>query len=339
MWTSKLLLHSVIVFSIQVVVSVLDISRDAPQGLEFKITISKGTVCSRLQCYVNTLPEDARSILAIKIYDVTDGNVLLASLSGASLDAGEPATSPPMKLELAVTQRSNCDRGSFKCQLNYVKSDGEIDVEVVFIKADSSSGDPMKGWTLAFRGTATINKSVHYAYTNKQARDLSVEPGCKQVTSALPCTNHYRNDQVLDNWANINEVAFIVYKNNIEVRRVVFDGKGTTNLNWFSRDRIKTSSWTDLKTESANYFSIAGLLHKHFSGVNRWSRRFFMNHVLSLCTGDSGWFVAIDIETRAGCPWETYPAFPVFKYSRGDRYTNWSNGDFDVADVIAVFVR
>ncbi|CAL1535287.1 unnamed protein product [Lymnaea stagnalis] len=330
-----------IYFVILVVVSVADISRATPQDLECKISMSKNPesdVCGKLQCYIKKLPEGVRSILAIKIYDVTDdGSILLATVTGISVRAGESVMSPLTKLELALTQRSHCDRGSFKFQLNYVNGEGDLDVEVILVNADSPPDDPMKGWTLAFRGTANTNKSVYYAYTTKQASDLSVEPGCKQVTSALPCTNHYRNDQVLDNWANINEVAFIVYKNNIEVRRVVFDGKGTTNLNWFSRDRIKTSSWTDLKTESANYFSIDGYLNNFEKTY--CNRRFFINHVFDSCPGDSGWFVAIDDKTLVCCPWEAYPAFPVFKYSRGDRYTNWSNGDFDVADVIAVFVR
>ncbi|CAL1535285.1 unnamed protein product [Lymnaea stagnalis] len=312
----------------------------ACNGLDFTKTISKDStsdVCGRLQCYANNLPAGTRSILGIKVYDVTDGSVLLASVSGLPDCSADPATSLPMHLEVALKLGSHCDHGSFKCQLNYMNSEGEVDVEVSYIKPDQECNDPMRGWTLAFRGTARINQSVYDAYTTNQGNGQTVEPGCKQITSALPCTSHYGNNTILDNWSNVNQVAFIVYKNNTEVRRVVFDGRGTTNMNWFSQDRIETASWTDLKTETANVFSIDGWTYeKEFHHLRR---RFFMNHAYDGCPGDFGWFVVLDKGTFSDCPWEDYPVYPVFKYSTGDRYTNWTIGNVDVADVFAVFVR
>ncbi|XP_059149496.1 uncharacterized protein LOC131936502 [Physella acuta] len=186
-------------------------------------------------------------------------------------------------------------------------------------------------WRLAFRGTAGVGKSVYLAYKDGVGIPAEVEEGCKQVAAPLPCTNHYRNNAVMDNWSGISEVAFAVYKNNVKVKQVIFDGRATNYMSWFDRARIQDSSWIDLRTTGANVFSIVGIEN----GSHR--RRMYMNHVHNACHGDYGWFAAID-NTHGGCPWENNLAFPVFKYSTLDRVTNWIS-NVDTADFIAIFVR
>ncbi|CAL1535283.1 unnamed protein product [Lymnaea stagnalis] len=188
-------------------------------------------------------------------------------------------------------------------------------------------------WKLAFRGTAGINKSMYSAYKDGTGIPVHVESGCQQLDSSLPCTHHYRNNDILDNWGTIDEVAFVLYKNNTKVKHVLFDGSGSTYLNWFDRNRVKDSSWTDLKTKPANYFSIIGETTPSYNG-----RKFFINHSYNGCPNDIGWFVAIDNQNGV-CPWEQNEALPVFLYAQGNEAVKWTAGKTSRADVLAIFVR
>ena len=50
----------------------------------------------------------------------------------------------------------------------------------------------------------------------------------------------------------------VLYENGQEQAFFQFNGVGTTYLDWFSKNRLINSSYTDLSTEHNNYFSIAG---------------------------------------------------------------------------------
>ncbi|GFS08266.1 hypothetical protein ElyMa_001269700 [Elysia marginata] len=115
------------------------------------------------------------------------------------------------------------------------------------------------------------------------------------------------------------------------VKRVVFNGKGSTFTSWFSASRVILSSWADLTIRSHNYFSLFGADHiTHF-------RRFFMNlDYRSSCTGYRGWFKAT--ETQAGCPKEVKTlAIPRFAYAPGDTFAVWES-NAALADAFGVFL-
>ncbi|XP_059165092.1 uncharacterized protein LOC131947788 [Physella acuta] len=189
-------------------------------------------------------------------------------------------------------------------------------------------------WKLAFRGTANVGKSVFAAYKNGTGIPSEVEPGCKQVTEPLPCSNHYRNKEVFDNWDRVEKVAFIVYSNYTKVKEILFDGSGSTYMDWFDKTRVKFSTWNQIKTDVTNVFSIEG----NILPVKAVKRTFFINNFYGGCPADRGWFVAID---RAGghCNWEKTSTFPVFKYARQNQAENWNTGDVGIADVFAIFVK
>ena len=57
----------------------------------------------------------------------------------------------------------------------------------------------------------------------------------------------------------ILQVLFSVYKNGSEVNRIIFNGTGSTNLDWFAPSRVLSSTWTDLTAgQSYRYFSVYG---------------------------------------------------------------------------------
>ena len=119
-------------------------------------------------------------------------------------------------------------------------------------------GTGKKEWRLAFRGTAYNNVQVYPAYVHGTGIPVEVEKGCKQFNDSLRCVNHYRSRDALDNWARVAEVLFAIYKDNELVKKVIFNGKGSTYTNWFTADRVIHSSWVDLTTRPHNYFSLAG---------------------------------------------------------------------------------
>ncbi|KAH9500164.1 hypothetical protein Btru_077363 [Bulinus truncatus] len=190
-----------------------------------------------------------------------------------------------------------------------------------------------KEWTLVFRGTSSIRKSVYSAYVNGTGvPDDVTESGCKQVQFRLPCSSHYRNDQVLNSWHGISEVAFAIYKDNVRVGQVIFDAAGSTFLNWFDKARVKSSTWPDMLSASSNVFSIPGYQSDPFQRV------FFMSQAYNGCGGDAGWFVALDSE-NGNCDWDQNEAFPVFKYSGLAGSAVWDSNNVKRADFVAVFVR
>ncbi|KAK3796794.1 hypothetical protein RRG08_047826 [Elysia crispata] len=111
-------------------------------------------------------------------------------------------------------------------------------------------------WRLAFRGTAHIEKSVYEAYRYGKGIPSDTEDGCKTTDWKALCTNHYRNDDALDNWTNIREVLYGLVDNGILVKVLRFKGAGSNYLNWMSKNRLIESDWEDLKFAKPNFFGI-----------------------------------------------------------------------------------
>ncbi|KAK6987239.1 hypothetical protein BgiMline_016926 [Biomphalaria glabrata] len=187
-------------------------------------------------------------------------------------------------------------------------------------------------WILAFRGTAAIGKPVYPAYVDGTGLPKRIQKGCMQVGQNLPCSNHFRNNTVLDNWKNISEVALVIYKNSTPVHHVIFNGSSSTYMTWMDKNKIESTSWVDIYNNSANYFGIFG--HQE----NAMRRTFFMNHNYGTCPNDQGWFVAVD-NILGDCMWEQTPKFPMFKYSTGNIMINWNEAKTDHAEYFAVFVK
>jgi len=182
-------------------------------------------------------------------------------------------------------------------------------------------------WELVFRGTSGVQNSVYDAFVNFQTE--AVEPGCRQVQLDEQCFHHYRNNFAVDNWGYVDEVALVLYKTGSRVAHVVFDGQGTDSSSWFDQTKVKRSSFTDLQ-DASNIFSI--------QGDNSFGRRFFMSHRYGGCNADEGWMVAVD---EPHCDWERRGSsnYPRFIYAKNGNKSNWTSGEQDEADVMAVFVK
>ena len=99
------------------------------------------------------------------------------------------------------------------------------------------------------------------------------------------------------------------------MKELKFNAKGSNKLNWFSLSRLIQSSWTDMKTQPNNFFSI--------HGDPRNGRHFFINSVYDICPKDAGWMV---ITVPQNCDWEKRfrPRQNVILYSKLSGLTNWN---------------
>ncbi|XP_025099788.1 uncharacterized protein LOC112567338 isoform X2 [Pomacea canaliculata] len=193
-------------------------------------------------------------------------------------------------------------------------------------------------WVLVFRAAQGIEKSVYDTWTAAGRHDddpitrLTLPCGCTSVNGSLPCDRHYRS-RILDTWPSlsIDQVKLVVYDRGVEKAHVTFRGTGSTNMSWFSLDRVVESSWDDLTpAASVNYFSIDG------HATSTMLRRFFINHEYNTCAGDSGWLVVVDRETD-DCSWGTKGHFPSILYDPQRRVV--TDESLIEADVMAVFVK
>ena len=107
----------------------------------------------------------------------------------------------------------------------------------------------------------------------------------------------------------------VLYKIGKLMKELKFNAKGSDKLNWFSFSRLNQSSWTDMKTQPNNFFSIRG------DPGN--GRHFFINSVYGGCPKDVGWIV---ITVPPDCDWEKRfrPGENVILYSKLSGLTNWN---------------
>ncbi|XP_076116743.1 uncharacterized protein LOC143084216 [Mytilus galloprovincialis] len=79
-------------------------------------------------------------------------------------------------------------------------------------------------------------------------------------------------------------VRLAIHKNGTEVAYFLFDGKESNKTDWFLKERLQNSSYTDLQNSTSNVptnvFSIYG--------------SFYINSVWGGCPTDAGWLMVLD---------------------------------------------
>ncbi|XP_074661824.1 uncharacterized protein LOC141914504, partial [Tubulanus polymorphus] len=96
---------------------------------------------------------------------------------------------------------------------------------------------------------------------------------------------------IITKWSTLGfkKIKLSLYTAGHEVAFLEFDGAGSDAINWFSKSRLLSSTWTDLTSDSpTNYFSIEG----DSSGNLR--RRFFVNSNYGGCPADQLWMAVQD---------------------------------------------
>ncbi|KAL9952132.1 hypothetical protein ACROYT_G039342, partial [Oculina patagonica] len=185
------------------------------------------------------------------------------------------------------------------------------------------------GWTLVFKAVSGADKRAYDAFN-------SGDTYAEDEMDALDVTNQYPNDyknRIVLKWGDFrpSEARVVLYKDGSSVKELKFNAQGSDKLNWFSKDKLTESPWSDINTESPNAFSIEG----------KTGRNFFINRNYGGCEEDAGWMGI----TGPACDWEKgflnkMPNGNVIVYSKLGGYSTWSQHEnVGVADVLAVYLR
>ncbi|XP_022101932.1 uncharacterized protein LOC110985301 [Acanthaster planci] len=166
-------------------------------------------------------------------------------------------------------------------------------------------------WRLVFKGVAGTGLKLYDMWTTA-AWDASAMGG----------SGSCRNELLHSAWKNselvVRRVKLSLYDSSGCRAELVFNGIGSDILNWFSKERLITSPWTDLKSTKTNYFSIRG--------QTKEDRRFFINHKFGACGGDSGWLAVTESNRPVDCEWERATEdlpYSIISYSRKDSRVDW----------------
>ncbi|CAC5404372.1 unnamed protein product [Mytilus coruscus] len=107
-----------------------------------------------------------------------------------------------------------------------------------------------------------------------------------------PCTNmnnrHIRSTMI-DKWdvLPIDQVKIELFKNGELAVEIYFDGRGSTNSDWFSKNRLRSNSYNDMTQLSTfNIFSM--------DGDQNYDRHLFISNRYGTCNQDRGWLLVVD---------------------------------------------
>lgn len=185
-------------------------------------------------------------------------------------------------------------------------------------------------WQFVFRAQSGNGVHVYDAWVS--GRDARTTFPTEEENYSFG-NDHYRNP-VVDSWNNLG-VMFVrvtLYdKYGKEVAFVLFDGVRTDKMNWFSKERILDSSWSQLRYDSPlNHASIAGE-----AGLNR---RFFINVRYTGCENDHGFMLVLD-RGPMPCNYEKLPNHPLLLYSEFPGGTRWSSMYFGRAEYMVITIQ
>jgi len=149
-------------------------------------------------------------------------------------------------------------------------------LELVYKIEHGISGDPYSLWT---GGGTNADTTTHNA--------------------VYQTGDHFVSDKLESFWdsagTNLNAVHAGVFNGNRRVAFFSFTAANTDYESWFAADYLVDSSYSDVLTETKNYFSIAG--------DTTWKREWFINGNYGGCSVDAGWLV-LDSNEADTCSWE-----------------------------------
>ncbi len=129
-----------------------------------------------------------------------------------------------------------------------------------------------------------------------------------------------------------------MYLDGYEKMVMIFDGRGSDQMNWFSPDRLITSPWTDLPG-STQFNSGTGYTWFSIDG-GHGNRRFYIMHIAGGACSPTGWTLI----TTGECVWQK----PIGNAARRFLYSTAKTSLYFIAanlsklgdaDVMAVFVK
>lgn len=184
-------------------------------------------------------------------------------------------------------------------------------------------------WNMVFRATAGNGHNVYKAWVYGTGTS-----GFKPTDMERSCGPHYRSPLIKTwDWLGIRKVKLAFFEHGKQVAYIIFNGRNSDSMNWFSKKRVLYSSWCDLHPDhDYNMFSIEG-------DQRTVDRSFYINFNYGGCDADRGHIATIDTTEKRVCSWDIHPVYPQFVYSKINHADTWNKLMFGRADYMAVFIE
>ncbi|KAI8487892.1 hypothetical protein Bbelb_343400 [Branchiostoma belcheri] len=171
-------------------------------------------------------------------------------------------------------------------------------------------------WQEIFTTVKGTGQTVYYAWNASSDADV------RHIK--CPAVEHWES-------LNIQRVKVVLESSEGNVE-LIFDGTNTDKFSWFSKDRLLSSPWNDIKSQGQNNFSI--------EGTPRWKRSFYINRNFDGCPNDAGWLVVADGGPNGACQWERAPddQLPYIRYSKTIGYAIFNGDDIATADRMVIYI-
>ena len=153
------------------------------------------------------------------------------------------------------------------------------------------------------------------------------------------CSSGHLRSSLINKWNShkIDEVKIELIKGGDVVKVFVFDGTGSTNMNWFDKQRLVKSSYSDLsKSSTTNFFSIIG--------DKTVDRHFYINRNYHGCPNDKGWLMVVDtpVANYRPCKFDRLPRmkYPYIVYGPNNNVGHYQKtGQYEVADKLVISIK
>ncbi len=185
------------------------------------------------------------------------------------------------------------------------------------------------GWTMVYKVSNGVGGDIYNIWLGRPYNENDAS-----LLNLNHSKKHYLNQIVSYYWNthgfSIKNARVALYTKGKEVAFLKFAINSSSKTGWFALGHLITSTWTDIKSQPHNYFSIYGhrALHRHW----------FIERNYGGCGRDTGWLVVF---WNSGCTWEARrrPHVSIL-YSARKNAQNWNNyTTTKEADIFTVFVR
>lgn len=202
--------------------------------------------------------------------------------------------------------------------------------------ASNQTIDP--DWIPIFIACPGNKRSVYRSWLTPAPFDDPLE------ISSKTCEKDHKRRSIIDRWNRdaedlIDQVRVDLYKDSQVDAMFLFDGKGSTNVSWFSKEKLLQSTYQDLsRTATTNFFSMEGSYNA--------DRHFHINSAYGGCPNDVGWLQIIDTRLRlgksVGCTFDHLYGreYPYFMYATRNKACHYDKeGECGFADMMVVSVK
>lgn len=219
----------------------------------------------------------------------------------------------------------------FQCPSPLIPRQNTVECDVnngIYYSNTSCCDTPDEGnWTMVYRIHSGGQLSVLSFWTN----------ATRQTAASFPDCQFHRLD-ILSNWTShgIRRVKLDISVNNSIVQWIIFDGDGVNRIQWFMKNKILSSSWTDIRTDSYDKFSIYGTARKNPAGHTQRLARFLIATTFNLdCTRDAGWLFLVTVDKQ--CSLRSTSGLRIL-YAPSHTRTS-SGAELNLADKLEISVK